>query len=125
MHLIKKIAFGIVLNGLALYLVTLLLKDIQYVGGIKFLLIGGFIIGFLNTFVKPLMKIMSFPLMFMTIGLFSIVINVVIFWLTTRIINGINVADVSVTIASPLTYLWAAVIFGLVNFGIHLFIHNK
>ncbi len=123
--MIKKIILGVVLNGLALYGVTFLLTDIQYTGGFKFFLLGGLIIGFLNTFIKPLMKILSFPLMLMTVGLFSLVINAIIFWLTTRIVNAINIADISVTIESSWTYLIAGIVFGLVNWLIHIFIRNK
>jgi putative membrane protein len=121
----KKIIFGIVMNGLALYLVTLFLTDINYTGGVRFFLLAGFIIGFLNIFVKPLMKLLSFPLVIMTIGLFSLVINAIIFWLTMRVVNGIHLADISVTISSSMTYLVAGIVFGLVNWVLHLFIKNK
>lgn len=123
--MIKKIILGVVLNAVALYAATYFLPDIQYTGGITFFLIGGFIIGFLNVFVKPLMKILSFPLMMMTVGLFSLVINAIIFWLTVKVLNGIHVADVSVTIANAITYLWAGITFGLVNWLLHIFIRNK
>lgn len=123
--MIKKIILGVILNALALYGVTYFLPDIQYTGGILFFLVSGFIIGFLNTFVKPLMKILSFPLMLMTIGLFSLVINAIVFWLTMKIVNGIHIADVSVVINSPWTYLIAGVVFGLLNWVIHIFIRNK
>ncbi len=123
--MLKKIIIGVALNGLALYAVTWLLSDIQYTGGIKFFIVGGLIIGILNVFVKPLMKILSFPLMMMTIGLFSLVINAIIFWLTMRVVNGIHLADISVTISGALTYLVAGIVFGLVNWFLHIFIKNK
>ena len=123
--MIKKIILGVVLNAFALYAVAYFLPDIQYTGGILFFLISGFIIGFLNVFIKPLMKLLSFPLMLMTVGLFSLVINAIIFWLTMKVVNGINIADVSVTISNALTYLIAGVVFGIVNWLLHLFIRNK
>lgn len=123
--MIKKIVLGIALNGLALYVVTLFLTDITYTGGVKFFIIGGLTIGILNTFVKPLMKLLSFPMLLMTIGLFSIVINAIIFWLTTKVVNGINLPDVTVVVGSPWTYVIAALVFGLVNGAIHMIIRNK
>lgn len=123
--MLKRIVIGVILNAIALYGVTYFLKDITYTGGIKFFLIGGIIIGVLNTFVKPLMKILSFPFVLMTAGLFILVINAIIFWLTTRIVNVIHFSDVSVTAKGALTYLVAAVVFGLLNWLIHIFIHNK
>ena len=123
--MIKKIVIGIAANALALYVVTLFLTDIQYTGGVKFFLISGIVLGVLNTFVKPLMKILSFPMLIMTIGLFSIVINAIIFWLTTKVVGGINLPDVTVTVGSAWTYLIAALVFGLVNGAIHTVIRNK
>jgi putative membrane protein len=121
----KKILLGIVLNGLALYVVTQMVSDIQYTGGFVFFLIGGVIIGTLNTFVKPLMKLLSFPIVFMTAGLFSFVINVIIFWLTVKVVNGIHFADVTVTIGSIWTYVIAALVFGIINWILHLLVPNK
>lgn len=123
--MLKKIFLGIALNALALYVVTYFLSDVQYTGGLKFFVFAGLIIAVLNTFIKPLMKILSFPLMIMTIGLFSIVINVIIFWLTVKIVNVIHVSDVSVTVNGVLTYIVAAIVFGVVNWVIHIFIKNK
>lgn len=121
----KKILIGIVLNGLALFAMTKLVTDIQYTGGFMFFLLGGIIIGVLNTFVKPLMKLLSFPLVLLTAGLFSFVINVIIFWLTIKVLNGIHFSGVTVTVGSLLTYIIAAFVFGLINWVLHILIRNK
>lgn len=118
----KKILIGVIINSLALFVVTHFMPDIQYTGGIKFFILAGFIIGVLNTFVKPLMKILSFPLLLATIGLFTLVINAIIFWLTVQVVNGINIADVSVKITQPWIYLVAAFLFGMVNWLLHRFL---
>jgi len=123
--MLKKIILGVVLNAIALYAVTFFLIDIQYTGGIVFFLIAGFIIGVLNVFIKPLMKLLSFPIMLMTVGLFTLVINAIIFWLTMKVVNGIHFSDVTVIISSTWTYLIAGVVFGLINWVLHLFIRNK
>lgn len=125
-HMLKKVVFGVVLNGLALYLVTKFLPgQMTYTGGILFFALGGLVIGTLNTFVKPLMHVLSLPLLIFSIGLFSLVINAIIFWLTVKLVNVIDVAGVTVTVLNGWTYLWAALIFGLVNWLLHMFFHNK
>ncbi|MBU0668001.1 phage holin family protein [Patescibacteria group bacterium] len=124
--MLNKIIYGIVLNSLALYLVTKFLPEqLAFTGGVKFYLLGGLIIGVLNTFVKPLMKILSFPFVIMTAGLFILVINAIIFWLTVKLVNVISIADITVTVSSAWTYLIGAIVFGLVNWVLHLIIHNK
>ncbi len=123
--MIKKILFGILINGAALYAVTKLLTDVQYNGGFMFFVIGGLIIGILNTFVKPLLKILSFPVVILTFGFFSFIINIFIFWLTVKVINDIHFADVNVMVSGFLTYIMAALIFAVVNWLLHIFIPNK
>lgn len=123
--MLKKIIIGILLNGLALFVVTMFVTTIQYTGGFKFFLVGGVVIGVMNTFVKPLMKILSFPAVLLTAGLFIFVINAVIFWLTMKGINAIHIPDVTVNVNGALTYFIAAVVFGLTNWILHIFIHNK
>ena len=124
-EMIKKIFLGVLLNGVALYAVSLVLTDLHYSGGIRFFIIGGLIIGFLNAFIKPLMKILALPLIFLTVGLFSWVINIIIFWLTVQATNAINISGVSVQIGSSLTYVLAAFVFTVVNWVLHLIIRNK
>jgi len=71
------------------------------------------------------MKILSFPFVLMTAGLFILVINAIIFWLTVKLVNVISIADITVTVSSGWTYLVGAIVFGLVNWVLHLIIHNK
>lgn len=118
----KKILIGVIINSLALFVVTYFIPDIQYTGGVKFFIMAGFIIGVLNTFVKPLMKILSFPLVLATIGLFTFIINAIIFWLTVQVVNGMNIAEVSVKVTKPWVFLIAALLFGVVNWTLHRFL---
>jgi putative membrane protein len=47
--------------------------------------------GFLNSFVKPILKIISFPITFLTLGLFSLVITVGMVYLVELYIPGFKV----------------------------------
>ncbi len=123
--MVRKIIIGVALNAAALYAVTKLLSDLQYTGGIKFFIIGGLVIGVLNTFVKPLMKLLSFPIVLFTAGLFNYVINIIIFWAMVKVVNVVHIGDVTVTVNSVVTYALAALVFALVNWLLHMFIRNS
>ena len=123
--MLKKIIIGVVLNSLALFGVYKLVGDITYTGGAWFFLIGGVIIGVLNTFVKPLMKLLSLPVLLLTFGLFSLVINAVIFYLTVKVVNGIHFQDVTVAVGSVWTYFIAALVFGIINWILNILVSNK
>ena len=123
--MLKKIIIGIVLNSLALFVVSKLVSDLTYTGGPAFFLVAGAIIGLLNVFVKPLMKILSFPIVLLTAGLFSLVINAVIFWLTVKLVNGIHFQDVTMAVGGVWTYFIAALVFGIINWILNILVHNK
>ncbi len=47
--------------------------------------------GFVNTFVKPVVKLLSFPITLMTLGLFSLVINIVLVYVVAHFVHGFTV----------------------------------
>lgn len=125
MGLIKKIVVGIALNGLALYALTYFVEEITYTGGIKFFIIGGITLGVLNLIVKPLFKIITFPLIFLTGGLFLIVINAIILWFLSYFLGVIGFRDVTLAFPNIGSYVIGGLVFGVVNWVAHLIIKNK
>lgn len=125
MSLLRKAVLGVALNGLALYGITYALSEVNYRGGLTFFIIGGLIIGLLNTLVKPILKVVSLPLVFITAGVFLIVINTLILWLTKQIIDILSIADVVLEIQGLTNYLIAGFLFGIINWVEHLFVHNR
>jgi putative membrane protein len=118
--MLKRILIGIAVNALALYLLVEFLEEVSGTGGIKLFLIGGIIIGLLNVFVKPLMKILSLPFVILTAGLFLIVINAIILYFTQWIINTMQFQDVTLAFVGMGSYLLAGVVLGLINWGQNL-----
>lgn len=124
--MVKKLLIGIVLNALALYVVLFLFpKDIQFTGGIPFFIIGGVVMGVLNGFIKPVLKLLTFPLQILTIGLSLIVINGFMFWIFHQVIDTLAIDMITLTVASKKSYFLAGVGFGIINWLEHLIIHNR
>jgi len=117
--MLKKALIGVVVNSLALYVLIEFLDEVTGTGGIKLFIIGGLIIGILNVFVKPFMKILSIPFVILTAGLFLIVINAIILFFTEWIINTMAFRDVALHFEGLGSYLISAIILGVVNW-----IHN-
>jgi len=116
----RRIIAGVLINSLALYATVYLLDSISYSGGIKFFIWGGVIIGFINSLVKPLLKILALPLVVLTAGLFVLVINAFSFWLFVKTVQFIDLTGVAIIVNSSWTYLWASLIFGAVNYLLYL-----
>ncbi len=77
----------LLLNGLAVFAAAYLTP---YVSVDSFLtaVIVAIVLGILNTVLKPILKLLTLPITFLTLGLFSLVINLFILWLTDYLIAG-------------------------------------
>ncbi|MBI2453221.1 phage holin family protein [Candidatus Peregrinibacteria bacterium] len=122
MRIIKKISLGIAANALALYAITYLMETVQYEGGWKAFLLGGIIVGMLNIFVKPLLKLITLPFLLLSVGLLLIPINAIILALTEKIISTLEIGNIMFQIEGFTTYIIASIIFGAVNWFLHILI---
>ncbi|OIP75600.1 MAG: hypothetical protein AUK06_01505 [Parcubacteria group bacterium CG2_30_36_18] len=53
---------------------------IEFTDSWQILLLVGFVLGLVNFFIKPVLKIITLPLRILTFGLFSLVINMLMVW---------------------------------------------
>lgn len=101
-------------NVLGLYLANLWVSGFSVKGGWKEYIIAGIVLGILNLIVRPFLKIITFPLIVISLGLFLIVINAVILWLAAQF-TGYIVID------SYVALIWATLVVAVVNFITHWF----
>lgn len=113
---------NIAINGGTLYLLTRLVEDITYTGGFKFFVIGGVVLGVVNLVVRPLLRIVSLPFMFLTGGLFMIVINVVILWFLSYFLSIAEFREVTLVFQNTSSYVIGAIVFGVINWTSSLII---
>lgn len=115
----------ILANALALFVVSRILEGMQFSGGILTYVLVALVLSLLNLILKPVLKLLTFPLVFLTGGLFLIVINALILYVTQHFITVVDIAGVSMTVDKPLTYLFGAVIFGVANWLIHWILKDE
>ncbi|MBI2121613.1 MAG: phage holin family protein [Candidatus Sungbacteria bacterium] len=80
MGFILKLAARVLINSAALYIADELLAGFTRTSGWYALLMGAVILALLNTFFKPVLRFLTFPLRWITLGLFNIVIAMIILW---------------------------------------------
>lgn len=73
-----------------------------HVAGFWIALVVAIILGLLNVFVKPILTILTLPITLITFGLFSFVINALLFWFTAAIIDGFEVEGFLVALLGSL-----------------------
>jgi putative membrane protein len=119
--MIKRFILHILANAAALYITVQLLNGNFIIsGGWKGYLIAALIFGILNGLVKPILKIITLPFVFITAGLFIFVINMFLVWFAKYILNVLQFEGVSITVsAGPFTYLYVGLTMAVVNMVIH------
>jgi len=79
-------------NAVAILLMAFYLPGIA-VSGFYAALIAALILGIINAVLRPLLVILILPVNILTLGLFTLIINAVLFWFTSTIVKGFDVAD--------------------------------
>ena len=75
----------LLVNAAALWVATHLVPGVVYSGGwISFLGVA-LVFGFVNAFIRPVAKILTFPLIIVTLGIFSLVVNGLMLCLTSSL----------------------------------------
>lgn len=94
---------------LALAVTAWILPGVQ-MGSATALLVGGLVLGLVNATVRPVMGFLSFPITFITLGLFYLVVNGAAFalaaWLTPGFdVSGLGQAILGALLVSVLSWL--------------------
>jgi len=98
----------ILTNTLALFVADYLLQNFIFKGDILTLIIAGLILGLINFFIRPILKLISAPLILLSLGLFTLVINMALLWLLEYLIPELAINGI-------FTYFWATLIIAAVN----------
>lgn len=111
----------LLINAGALYVAVLLVPNLDFAfepddAWLKFLIVA-FIFGLVNTFVRPVLRILTFPITMMTLGLFLIVINALMLLLTDAISDELSLG---LTVGDFLAALLGAIIIALVGFALSM-----
>ena len=60
----------------------------------------GLVLGLINTFVKPVLTILSIPVNILTLGLFSFVLNAFLFWIAIYAVTSVGPTYVAALLGS-------------------------
>src|SRR5437879_4501747 len=66
----------LLVNAAALWVATHLVPGVSYAGGWLSFLGVALVFGFVNAFIRPVAKILTFPLIIVTFGIFSLVVKI-------------------------------------------------
>lgn len=67
-------------------------------------MIAALVLGLLNTLVRPLLVLLTFPVTLVTLGLFLFVINAAMFWAAARLLDGFSVDGFGAALIGSIIY---------------------
>ncbi|MFQ3663838.1 MAG: phage holin family protein [Chloroflexaceae bacterium] len=113
------------LTGVALAITAWIVPGITVEGqtGIFAVLVMAAVFGFVNAFIRPLLKLLSCPLIILTLGLFILIVNAISFSLSSWIAQNVFGAKFIVDGFWPA--FWGAIVVSIVSFVLSLFLPDK
>lgn len=93
----------LILNALAVILVSYIVPGVQ-VNGFFTAFITAFVIGLINAVIRPILLVLSLPINILTLGLFTLVINALMFWLASALVPGFQVAGFGAALIGALVF---------------------
>ena len=102
-----KILFNLLITACALLLTAYFLPGVV-VDGFTSALVFAIVLGLINLVIRPVLKVLTFPITLLTLGLFSFVLNAILFFFAASFIDGVMVM-------SFLDALFASLIVSLIS----------
>lgn len=92
-----------ILNAMALLAVAYLYPGVQ-VQDWKAAAVAALVLGLVNTLVKPVLVILTLPVTILTLGLFLLVLNALLFWAVASMVSGFHVNGFWAAVLGALLY---------------------
>lgn len=112
----------LVITAVSLWAAVALIPGISYDGAWWGLLLVALVFGLINALVRPVLVLLSCPLIVLTLGLFIFILNAFLLWLTSQVSEALGIDFV-------VRGFWAAVlggiIVGLVSTVLNLLVGTK
>jgi putative membrane protein len=111
----------LLVNAAALWVATAIVPGVTYTGGALPLLGVALVFGVINATLRPLTKILTFPLIILTLGIFALVINGLMLWLTSSLSEALGLGF---HVRGFWAAFWGALVVSLVSTMLSLFFRD-
>jgi putative membrane protein len=115
-------ALRLLMNAAALWVAIQIVPGVSYSGSVWSLLAVALVVGVLNASVRPLLMLFTFPLLILTLGLFTFVINAFVLMLASWVSN---LLDLGFHVTGFGSAFLGALVVSLVSFMLSLFVKEQ
>ena len=102
----------LLVNAAALWVATAIVPGVDYAGGWLPFLAVALIFGVMNSVIRPITWVLALPLILLTLGLFLLVINGLMLWLTSALSSAL---DLGFHVRGFWAAFWGALVVSLVS----------
>ena len=111
----------LLVNAAALWVATRIVPGVTFDGGPLPMLGVALVFGMLNASLRPLAKILTFPLIIVTLGIFALVINGLMLWLTSSLSSTLGLGF---HVSGFWAAFWGALVVSLVSLMLSMLIRD-
>jgi len=113
-----RIIIQIAINALAILIAAYLVPGIVFEGSIWKLAIAGLVLGLANAWIKPLLSLISLPLIIVTFGLFTVIVNIAILVFTAYLIPDLSINGFW-------SAFWGVLVISLTNYALGFLLEKE
>ena len=114
-----SILVSLLINAAALWVATEMVDGISFTGTVPTLLGVALVFGVLNVVVRPILKLLTFPFLILTLGLFIFVLNAVMLLLTSAASQALGLGF---HVEGFVPALIGALVVSIISYGLSLFV---
>lgn len=113
-----RLVIHVLSNAFGIWAAARLVPGIHFDGDWKWLILAGAVLGLVNFFIKPVVKIIALPLIWITLGFFTIIINVLMLNLAAKIVGALIIETWTAA-------FWAMVVISIINYIVSFLINEN
>ncbi len=105
------------INAAALMALPYLMHSVS-VDNVGAALVAALVLGLVNTVIRPVLVVLTLPVTVVSLGLFILVINALLFWLVANVVGGFHVAGFG-------SAFLAAILYSVISWALSTLLLNK
>ncbi|PIU09215.1 MAG: hypothetical protein COZ85_01665 [Candidatus Moranbacteria bacterium CG_4_8_14_3_um_filter_34_16] len=81
----------ILINAISIWTADYFIDGFVFRGNWQDLLIAGLVLGIVNSLIRPIIKLIALPVIFLTLGLFTVIINIALLFFVAEILPTLQI----------------------------------
>ena len=112
----------LLVNAAAWWVATQVVSGVSFDGGLLPMLGVALVFGVVNALLRPVAKILTFPIIIVTLGIFALVINGLMLWLTSSLSSALGLGF---HVSGFWAAFWGAIVVSLVSLVLSMLIRDR